>query len=93
MSRYRLLKVDWDLTVDGEVDEDGHEITEYTLEQASLSPFIFVPLEENGQLIEDDMVADWLSDEYGWCVNDWEEIANSDQVEELGKKHGSQKDR
>lgn len=23
------------------------------------------------ETIEDDDVADWLSDEYGWCVNGW----------------------
>ena len=45
--------------VDWDIDLDD-------VNEVKLPTFVEVP-----ETIEDDDVADWLSDEYGWCVNGW----------------------
>ena len=55
------VKVDWDLKQD-----DGVVVS---LEEAGVQQIVDVPDE-----IEDEDVSDWLSDNYGWCVNGWYEV-------------------
>ena len=47
--------------VDWDVDLEGSK-------NIKLPTFVDVP-----ETIEDENIADWLSDEYGWCVNAWYE--------------------
>ena len=42
-------------------DTDG-----YTLEECGLPSIVEVPSD-----IEEEDISDWLSDEYGFCVNSW----------------------
>ena len=56
------VKVDWDTEIDGRI---------LTLEEAGLPEIVEVP----DDVVAEDMtndngeIADWLSDNYGWCVN------------------------
>ena len=54
-----MVKVEWDLESDGEV---------LTPEQAGIPTLVDIPAD----VAQDDW-ADWLSDEYGWCVLSIEE--------------------
>lgn len=55
-----IIRVDWDLTDD---DNDGEA---YTLEEVGIPAVVEVPDD-----IPEEDVSDYLSDNYGWCVNSW----------------------
>jgi hypothetical protein len=56
-----LVKVDFDLELNGKV---------YSLQETGLKEFMFIP-----DTLEEDEVADWISDETSWCVKGWREVS------------------
>ena len=55
----RAFKIDWD------IDHDDY----INLNEQDLLPPTEVELPDD---IQEDEIADWLSDTYGWCVNSFE---------------------
>lgn len=55
------VKVEFDLESDGEV---------LTAEEAGVQEIMEVP-----DHLEEDEVADWISDQSGWCVRRWQELS------------------
>jgi hypothetical protein len=63
------IKVNWDTVVD-------HRLL--TLSEAGLPETVLVPkeivVEDQANQFADTLVADWLSDNYGFCVYGWNEV-------------------
>ena len=62
------IKVDWDTT-------DDENPNGWDFKELGLPEIVHV----DDALVEEDkeqvgVVADWLSDTYGWCVNGWVEV-------------------
>lgn len=55
----RVFNIDWD------IDQDDY----INLNEQDLLPPTGVKLPDD---IQEDEIADWLSDTYGWCVNSFE---------------------
>jgi len=63
--RNMKIRVDWDTT-------DDEKPEGYSLKEVGLSRTVEVPDEIVAEEQEQaGVVADWLSDHYGWCVNGW----------------------
>jgi hypothetical protein len=64
------IKVDWDTVVDDRP---------LTLSEAGLPETVFVPneivAEDQADQFANTLVADWLSDNYGFCVYGWNEVS------------------
>ncbi len=64
--------VEWDFTTDEFPSGDPYgENT--TPKVVSVPDYV---IEETELPYTEDYVSDWLSDEYGWCVNDWKVVSN-----------------
>lgn len=55
----RAFNIDWDIDNDGYITPSEHD----------LLPPTELELPDD---IQEDEIADWLSDTYGWCVNSFE---------------------
>lgn len=63
-----LIKVNWDFTTDEFPSGDPYGESE-TPKVVDVPDYV---IEETELPYTDDYVSDWLSDEYDWCVNDWQ---------------------
>ena len=63
----KTVKVDWDLDSDYAEDEDGED------DEIIPNPAEVIDIPKS---VNDDDVADYLSDNYGYCVNSWELVAD-----------------
>ena len=63
----KTVKVDWDLDSDYAEDEDDED------DEIIPNPAEVIDIPKS---VNDDDVADYLSDNYGYCVNSWELVAD-----------------
>jgi hypothetical protein len=63
-----IVKVDWDFYNDelGSIDPYGQSTTPTLVEVPDTL------IADSDAIYGNDYVSDWLSDEYGWLVSDWE---------------------
>lgn len=68
LAPWLYLTVDWDTSSDDDDDPDWVPPNSWDTPQ-----FVAVPVAEisDDEGLDEELVSDWLSDRYGWCVNGW----------------------